>query len=536
MSTPVRITTEQNGIEGYQPWLPQDTGNPRVLAGTNYDFTAAGVRSGFGNCVLATLSQQYDWTPAETFYQHDRAILIRNNEVLTLQCDDNINATQTLFKFNRLQPIHISTLVCYRWTQAYVGETYYYAHPCYGIISFDTFTQLWNQHTPKQLQFSSDIISVASFDNRLFILSTDTVSWSEIDNGLAITPDQFTTAGFQSLNLAHFGTPYGIYSTKFGVYVFTSAGIMHGRATDADNPYNWSTYDTSLPALGPQVITQFKSNILFANANGLQLMGRAANNQFINEQLSPLMSDYLRTEIFPCHCAPHGCDMQLRYSQDREQIFLSLRNNTRLFTHAFVYNIPYEKWSEFNELHETLLYIPDAVKTSSHRYGYIAENAELKRFNTDTNVLTQHNTDEQPLASTVIIGPLTATNEFPDQTFRVTKVQIKNQQHETISMKQQLQKARANDATRRAIHTHDTCYNFPAQQTHYKVCTYGSIGSIDNAITSKELTLQRIQQNTSYYVLNFTASHCNLQITANEIDEYYEIASIVLLGRVAGRI
>lgn len=530
---PARITTEQSGIGGYQPWLSQDAGDPRVLAGTNYDFTASGVRSGFGSCSVGQLSRYTCNTPTNTFFQHDFAITLRGNKVL--HCTQQNESV--IFSFETLAVQHIDPSICYPWTAAYVGETYYYAHPCYGIISFDTFTQQWCQHTPASLGITSDIISVASFANRLFVLSTDTVSWSEIDNGLALDPNHITTAGFQSLNLAHFSTPYGIYATKFGVYIFTSAAIMHGRETDADNPFNFSTYDEAAPALGPQLITNYKSNILYAHANGLQLMGRAANNQFINEQLSPLMSDYLRTEVFPVYCSPHGCDMQLRYSQSREQIFLSFRNAGQVFfTHAYVYNIPYEKWSEFNELHETLLTIPSGTKQQHHNFGYIDNNSELQQFHTDVDVQRLLNQQIEPLQSTVIIGPLTAATEFVDQTLRITKVQIKNTNHESALHRNMMQNAVSNDRTTRPIHVSDICHNKPAEQQRYKVSCSGFIGNSDEYSLATELILQQRQGSSNYYVLNYTASHFNLQLTANSQGDYYEVASITLLGRVAGRL
>lgn len=529
---PTRLTTEQRGIGGFQPWLSEDAGDLRILKGLNYDFVAAGVRSGFGSCNASQLPDDHGLLPpTNTFHQHDCAITLRGSHV-NIVVDKDLTY-EYMFEERELQ--HLDPCIDYPWTRAYVGETYYYAHPNYGIISFDTFTGCWQQHMPESLGISSDIISVASFANRLFILSVDTISWSEIDNGLATTPSHITGSGFQSLNLAEYGTPYGVYATKFGVYIFTSAAIMHGRETDADNPFNFSTHDDSLPALGPQLITPYKSNILYANANGLQIMGRAANNQFINEQLSPLMSDYLRTEIFPKReDAPHGSLMQLRYSQNREQIFLSFRNcNTDLFHYSLVYNIPYEKWSEFNELHETMLTIPSTKKQKHRNFGYINANAELQQFNNDVDVTTQHGQDVQSLISTVIIGPFTAITEIPDRTIRVTQVVIKNAIETSAASLNLLNQVTAKSS--RNIHIETPECN-PATDQRYKVTCSGNVANSDELFAPNELLLQRRQHVSNYYALNYTATHFNLQITANEQGDYYEIASITLLGRVAGRL
>ena len=529
---PVRITTEQSGIGGWQPWLSQDAGEPRVLQGVNYDFVAAGVRSGFGTHYCAQLSEFLCNEPTNTFFELDRSILIRGGFVYELTC----NGLTILLAAKKRKLKHLENCTHYQWTQAFVGETYFYAHPNYGLIYHDTFTGEWQQCDHDDLPITSDIISVADFANRLFILSSDTVSWSEIDNGLALEPDHFTTAGFQSLNLAHFSTPYAIYSTQFGIYIFTSAAIMHGRETDSNNPFNFSTHDMDLPALGPQVITKFKSNILYLHSNGLQVIGRASNNQFISELISPLMSDYLRTEKLPnftCNC--HGSLLQLRYSQSREQIFISFRESiTDLFSHAYVYNINYEKWSEFNEYHETLLIMPSVTKQNSRRFGYINDLSELQQFVTNEDIKRQHANDIQSLQSSIILGPLTAANEYVDQTFRITKIAIKNANHETPIHTNAINSMLPN--SERRIYTEEPCVNPPASQQRYKASAIGFIGNSDQFTTPEELILQQQQHATSYFVLNYTATHFNLQLTANEIGDYYEIASVVLTGRVAGRL
>lgn len=212
-----------NNIGGMKPVLGhlQDE-NPSVLRGRNFRWKLAGPYSGWGNRVVAeALVASYPYYHTVTI--NERAFTLTVDGVMGYDCEAGrwVNYCPTT-------PTVPECLGQYDWpwSQAYVGDTYYFSHPMVGIVSYNVFTCQWvkldmtceveaNGEFILLPETSGSIIDspiwgITQANNRLIILADDTVSWSAVDNGKDLACDIDCGAGFQSLSHGMYGCPLGV--------------------------------------------------------------------------------------------------------------------------------------------------------------------------------------------------------------------------------------------------------------------------------------------------------------------------------------
>lgn len=501
-----QITAQRIG--GIIPSFGRTQGNePRVITGKNFDFTASGPRSAFGSCLVTDAPIPASTSFPQTFQVLNTTYLFDQNTVSKL-CP-----YQVCFQFETNK--FCASDRCYKWSRAYVGDTYYFSRPDIGIIQYDTFTNEWYQWTSEDFQavnLHPPIYGVAESLNRLIVLGSDTVSWSEIDQGKKLCANIYSAAGFQSLSLIQFGTPLGVYGSNAGFFTFTSNGIMFSRPTDQNNPFNHSVLQSDNVPLNSFAITEVGSgSVAMLTKSGIYTLGRHSNNQFQNEKLEQLMGDYWNTSILPClnNCQPNSA---LFYLPDEDKLFLSIATtDDTAFDVAFVYNYRYEEWSMFNHRHRFIGQMHLGRNEHSRiANGYIDDRGFAHEFNHQQNYREEPITHQKlPLDSFVEIG------EF--------RVQTELQYDDTIQKATSLritQKANAN------LPGLPTC---EPQVQSYKVeiagedCKYSLV------------TKNRQVKDRQYFNLDNTAEFHTLRISANNASMYFSLAEIQLTAINAGR-
>ncbi len=284
----------------------------------------------------------------------------------------------------------------YPWSHAYVGDSYFYAHPSVGLIEFDTFTKEWCQHSRVKLGFSDLIFSITKADQSLIVQSRDTVTWSEFDNGTALIENEYSGAGSQSTHLAGRGRPLGVYSDGQGWFTFTDKGVMYSRPLssaqiisgediETSARFRHDEFETDSIPFSPYSITNIsKSLILYVGNKGLTQVGRFDNNQFTSKTFSPEMSRWMRECLFNRNddhltWGSH----RLFFDKSRNWLFMSFSHEiTDVFDESLVYDVELQEWGSFNRKHTLVRNFPRNSHSYQHsRLGFLTRNGYINVFN-----------------------------------------------------------------------------------------------------------------------------------------------------------
>lgn len=500
------LTTQR--VSGLIPNLTDGQASEvRVLDGRNFDFTASGPRSAFGtNLVTPAPLQVADKFP-QIFNIKNTNFIFDQSSVFKL------NPFSCCFTF--IPNAFCIYESCFRWSKAYVGDKYYFSRPDVGILEYDVFLNEWKQWTKDDFtaaQITAPIYGVTESMNRLIVLGSDTVSWSEIDRGNHLATDTYGTAGFQSLSLIEFGCPLGVYGSSQGFFTFTTSGTMFSRPTDDINPFSHSKLSTMNQPMNSFSITPVDdSSVAFLSKSGIYLLGRFSNNQFQNEKLEQLMGDYWNTNILPCltTCEPNCA---LFYLQDEDKLFLSLSTTSSShFDIAFVYNFRYKEWSMFNHKHRFIGQVHLGRKEHNRiANGYIDNNGFVHEFNHNQNFREEPISNRKlPLDSFIELGRFVPQDELQktDSVFSVTSLAIDTKTGPTISSLK-------------------TC---EPEVSSFKV------EIADESCEYQDVILSRKVKQRQYFNLNITGEFFTLKLSAQTLASYYAVGQIELTAINAGR-
>lgn len=340
-----------------------------VCAGRNFMPALAGPRSYFGAKVNSAYPLTDGMHPA-TFRQNGKALYFDNTGVYMLDCEGR---PELIYAIERNYEERKFADFCYPWTTAYVGESHYYSHPMVGVIEFDMFTCTWSQWQLKEKGFSDLIFGITEANGSLIVLSRDTVTWSAFDRGSDIIEDQYDGVGSQSLHLAKFGRPSGVYSDGQGFFTFTSNGVMYSRPMSGTQILSGESLESAaifrhdkysdaesapVPISAYAIAKISKGLIAYITKKGIMQVGRFANNQFADKELDPIMSRWMREKFFECFCYEDCDSIRLEYNPDENYLYMSVKErgcrNSNAYQQAFVYDLELEEWGTFNRLHRFL--------------------------------------------------------------------------------------------------------------------------------------------------------------------------------------
>jgi hypothetical protein len=501
------ITSER--IKGLIPILGRTQGNEvRVINGKNFDFTAAGPRSAFGSNLVGNSPVLTDYPFPQVFPILNTSFMFDRDTVYKL-CPFEV-----CFKFETGK--YCAVDICHKWSMAYVGDTYYFSRPDVGIIQYDVITNEWEQWDSEQFQvinFHPPVYGVTESLNRLIVLGSDTVSWSEIDSGKKLCPDNHTSAGFQSLSLIQYGQPLGVYGSSQGFFTFTTNGIMFSRPTDQNNPFNHSVLSTENVPLNSHAITQVgDGTVAFLSKSGIYLLGRHSNNQFQFEKLEQIMGDYWNTYILPCltkQCQPNSA---LFYLPDEDKLFFSVSStDDNVFDISFVYNFRYEEWSSFNQRHRYIGQVHlGQTEHDTIANGYIDELGFIHQFNHNQNYREQPITGQKlPLDSYIEIGEFRAETQL--------------QYDDTVQLVNSLRISQKMSPKFEGLKTCEPEVQSYIVEIANENCTYS------------KLVKNRQVKDRQYFNLDNVGEFHTLKISATSPSTYFAIAEIQLTAINAGR-
>lgn len=372
-------------ISGFAPQFTHsqllgDMGKAWVLRGRNFDWSIDGPKSGYGTTAVGTTEIE----PALLHYQPQFWKVEEHTQLWTAGvvygCDEDCAPLTELYRFDWH---HYGTeLDHWPWSIAYVGQVYFFSHPCAGIIYFDAHKQLWGKHQLDPYCWSSPIYGICAARNRLVVLTRDTVAWSAMDDGFQLGCDSFYAGGgLQSLDEIGKGTPYGVYPTRTGWTTFTSNGVMssqelaptriksadlggsnattgatglYGDPNIGDPRFNHDWAVDQIVPINPNCIAQLAGfQQLVLTKRGFQMFdgGRALSELNDQGDWQTLIGAYLSSKEIPQRLdLTDPAAAKLTYDFQDGRLFVAFRDAKYApFTRALCYQFDYDKWGSFDD-------------------------------------------------------------------------------------------------------------------------------------------------------------------------------------------
>lgn len=258
----------------------------------NIEWTSQGFRSAYGHDVISLLPAATGPNPMADLVEANGDVVVVGRGYVT-----DVLGSQ-LFEFS--QRYEESELNCrYKWSESCVGCDVVLSHPLHPLVIQDQQTGCWREWCSPD--WNSPIYGSASFGGRLFVLLEDALVWSDLDAPCSFSIDKHTGSGFQSLNLAKFGKPLGLYATASALYTFTDRGIMvttldgvlsytaEGVAIFGALAFKHTAVSTELLACNPCAIRSDSTSVFWRAQAGLYTFGERGPTD-----VSPELSAWLR--------------------------------------------------------------------------------------------------------------------------------------------------------------------------------------------------------------------------------------------------
>lgn len=426
---PVPPTT----IAGWQPGQHIGLSSEvRVLDGKNYRWINNGPCSGWGNDFVGEVVPRLIDSPfiqfIHTFLVGDRAVVITPYGAYgqvggSNQWEELASWSPTDEAFANAGSAAHRELYDYPWSQAFIGDTYYFCHPVVGLVTYEYPYNRWTCHG-EDLTGENDCglegpyFSIAEASNRLILLTLDTISWSRPDNGLDLSCSTICGGNFVSLSVATYGKPLGIASFGDDAIVWTTRGTVRLVATAANAAqaevissigFRTIRVPRSATPINPYAFVHGPDGSVFF----LSKSGLAVINAETQQAVDPVFSYYLiEHEILRLAKLHNQHSIRLFHSPETDELFIStVHHNPRwqranVYARSYVYSTRYQKWSSFDQEH----YVIGPVNYSADAYlnfmlGFIGTDLRPHWFN-----FAFHNSyggGMIPIQSEVLIGPIT---------------------------------------------------------------------------------------------------------------------------------
>lgn len=322
----------------------------------------------------------------------------------------------------------------YPWTSAYVGDSWFFAHPTVGIIEYSRCEGGWRclldlscavqavtghaalaaelgfasptppRFTGYETQFpatpagtqtiAGPIFAITQSNNQLIVLARDTVSWSAPDQGRNLNCNIHSGAGFQSLSAGRYGRPLSVKETITGFVTYTTNSMLQftalpARRDDSNQPtgitlpmYRVDEISTAHVPLNPWAIVQHDSKAHFYVAEH----GMFVTDGNYPKPFEQAVGAYLAELEIPRrgqHRSQHAVAMF--YHPESGEIFVSLRHQRdptdHVWTRSLVFNEKLGKWSSFDQPHRWIGPCNfSRERASHHSFGFIHEDTAVRHF------------------------------------------------------------------------------------------------------------------------------------------------------------
>lgn len=385
-------------FKGLAPALGHMQNNePRVLRGRNFRYRLSGPYSGWGNSVLCGLpSTLHPWVA--TFKIQDTIVYCIPEGIHAFnpktRCWENVCPNDEVKIWEDCVDND------YPWTSAFVGDSWYFCHPTFGIARYSNDECKWEKMNYKcavrpdwlyvdgsdgyeGAMIAAPYYGITQSNNRLILLAFDTVSWSEVDNGTKMSCDDNKGSGFQNLSVNRFGRPLGVYETPQGFNVYTTNGVTTFTEQHSGVGFRVDELSSNITPINPYVIISHDAKInMYLAKDGLY-----STDGSYPKPWEPAVGKYLETLMDRTDILHNTAAIRIFYSPDTHEIFVSLTDPSLITCEKFIYNRSlvfhehYEQWASFDQPHR---YIGPS-NAAKHRIatktlGFISHDFHLLQF------------------------------------------------------------------------------------------------------------------------------------------------------------
>lgn len=289
----------------------------------------------------------------------------------------------------------------YKWTEAYIGTTYWFCHPAIGLLYYDAFTGDWGWF--RDDCWTGPVYACAGADNRLVLLLEDTVVWSKFDRGDQFSCDIWQAgAGAQSLALIKYGQPYTIMPYNGGWLTFTSEGVMVSRpvqdpvgAPDMRSlaygalVFNHKLVTNEEVCYGPCAACHMDETAVFwLTQKGFRIFAPSQGGGWgAAQEWQPEVGRFYADYLLPLSDTAAQDRYCLDVARNSGWLFVSSRPNDDIFgyTRAHVFQADLGKWGSFNLAHAAIGYGAASRRVSDMSFITISGGLKLVRHKNGTN-------------------------------------------------------------------------------------------------------------------------------------------------------
>jgi hypothetical protein len=398
-----------------------------VIRGKNFRFSMSGPYSGWGNkLVIDHLPFNAKHYPHyATFDINDQTVLCSTVGIFMI---DGNGHWHCVIKNDNPKIWNDNTDNEYPWTKAFVGDSWFFAHPTFGLAGYSVDKQCWykmkfcteinnqGQYTDfnhfKGITIAEPVYSITQANNRLILLAADTVSWSEIDNGYNFTADIHTGTGFQNLSINEYGKPLAVTEHMNGFNVFTSNGLTAFISREDEASFHAKHISRSAIPISPYAVLGLDNkSTVYLTKLGLFMQDSAyVNDNTFPKEWEPIVGKWLAQTFIPRNKILINLSaIRMFYFPESQELFISMFDPRRevsqhTYTHSLVFNASLKEWASFDQRHTFIGPINFTThRMNEYQLGFIANNS-IHQFDHSTS------NSGQSLDSRVELGLFTVTD------------------------------------------------------------------------------------------------------------------------------
>ena len=556
-------------FDGLQPGIGHlQSPKPAVLRGRNFRWHLRGPYSGWGNSVVAPHRGGAIHKMQATFRMEDRAVLCTDTGIYEMLDGSCCNWRAVCTYTPRIWPDPCDN--DYPWTSAYVGDSYFFAHPTVGIIEYSRCEGGWRCQldlsctvpaagghaslaaelgfeiptppatprfsgyetlfpaTPAGAQLiAGPIFAITQANNQLIVLARDTVSWSAPDHGRNLQCDMHTGAGFQSLSVGRYGRPLSVKETVDGFVTYTTNAMLQFRQVQHHAMYRVDEISTAHMPLNPWCIVQHDSKAHFFLAEH----GLFVTDGNFPKPFEPVIGQYLAELEIPrnrMHTVQH--EIAMFYHPENGEIFISLRHpdptlrQPHVYTRSLVFNEKYTKWCSFDQPHRWIGPVNFCEQRKSHlSYGFIHADLAVRQFDMSRFNASYNGTDctciPAPLDSYIELGPIAPR----DQKFIGRNSEFQEYRLHTGPM----------FTTEQHRHDMSTLFKTDAYEEHTDTWSWyhaRSASSTDGYIINNAQWDDGWPVGQNYFTQDYVCNHMgvthSIMLLADQVGQYYELQRV----------
>lgn len=347
-----RLSIEQ--IENFQPAVDyRKAGAFGVIAGRNFSWDAAGVRSDFASRLIAGVQSiaNYGDHVQSVKVGAEYHIICRSRvwRFVPVAPDSSNGSWTLLTTLDEVQtvdhsaiPEHLRNFTSFDMGgYAYVNS---WNNGCYRVnLQTHVYTRLTSVNTPGFPADNNPVYAIAETSGVAVYMTRTSLHWS----GPAQPEDLVPTiggAGFQLIAQKVSGTPKSLLRVDRGVILWTTTGAMAAEYVGAPYVFRFYQFASNITPLNQSAMTQLPDGTSLALTQlGLYRISDFGAPTLINPLFAEFFREYIRKKL------PESATIW--YSLPDNRLFVAMRLAGSQFSETFCLDINIDKWGVMNHLH-----------------------------------------------------------------------------------------------------------------------------------------------------------------------------------------